>query len=169
MNQPELIVMVGLPGSGKSTFVKQLLEDMKDAFVYSTDMYIELEAVYRGDTYNNIFKECISQATKECNRLVAEAFSEGKDIIWDQTNLGAKKRKRILSQTPKEHNYRCMCILFEPPKLTLGKRALVHSNVKRKDKFISAELLNRMNENYEEPMIAEGFNSILKIKAWYNE
>lgn len=57
-------VLVGLPGSGKSTFVRNVFgDDPSGVFIYSTDDYIEEYAANRSMTYNEAFKDTINYAT----------------------------------------------------------------------------------------------------------
>ena len=59
MNQ--LLMLCGIPTSGKSTYVQKLktLDDWKDAVVLSTDNYIEEYAKGVGQTYNEVFDDVI--------------------------------------------------------------------------------------------------------------
>lgn len=92
------IVMVGLPATGKSTRVRELTAMNPDAFVYSTDNLIEEWAKGQGWTYDFAFAKYIDKATSEMNRMLDTAIRERMDIIWDQTNLGAKKRVKIINR-----------------------------------------------------------------------
>lgn len=107
---PILEVLVGLPGSGKSTHVSK-----KDfhAFVYSTDAYIEKFAAASGQTYGDVFRDVIDDATKHMNAQLELAISVGHDVVWDQTNMTSKKRRGILSRFPKSYKKICYCI--HPP------------------------------------------------------
>ena len=64
---PELVMLSGIPTSGKSTYVKRLLKIpyWSNAVVLSTDDYIEKEAQRLNLTYNEIFDDAISDATRE--------------------------------------------------------------------------------------------------------
>jgi predicted kinase len=98
----ELVMLCGIPTSGKSTYVKRLkkLDYWKDAVVLSTDNYIEEYAKRVGQTYNEVFDDVIPDATRQLEIAFIEAKDKGKDIIFDQTNLSKKTRRKKLSKLP---------------------------------------------------------------------
>ena len=98
MSAPVCTVMVGLPASGKSTRVSDMTRMDPDLFVYSTDNYIEKCAKQNGQTYNEAFAEFIEPATKYMNEMLDVAIRSKQDIIWDQTNLGVGKRRKIINR-----------------------------------------------------------------------
>ena len=107
----KLYMLIGVPGSGKSTWVNAQ-DWVKDCVLVSTDKLIELEAGRQGKTYNDVFKDYIDTATKLMNADVLEAVAEGKDIIWDQTNTGRKSRKAKLAMAPGYHK---IAVVFATP------------------------------------------------------
>jgi tRNA uridine 5-carbamoylmethylation protein Kti12 len=153
----ELIMLAGIPTSGKSSFIKRLLEDhqWKDVVVLSTDNYIERIAKELNTTYNEIFSDVISESTRQLDISLNMAKEKGKDLIWDQTNLTTKTRKKKLSRIPS--SYKRTCIYF---KISL-EEALIR-NKHRKGKFIPENTLNKMYEQFEIPTIAEGFDFIIQ-------
>lgn len=151
---PILTVLVGLPGSGKSTSIP---EDF-DGFIYSTDNYIEQCAKMNGWTYNEAFQEFIKPATKQMNEQVELAIRQGADVLWDQTNMSSKKRLGILSKFPK--SYRKICICRVPPQtadewLELGVRL-----GSRPGKIIPIHIIESMADSYVEPTLDEGFDEV---------
>jgi predicted kinase len=107
----KVYMLIGVPGSGKSTWVNAQ-DWVKDCVLVSTDKLIELEAGRQGRTYNDVFKDYIDTATKLMNADVLEAVAEGKDIIWDQTNTGRKSRKAKLAMMP---GYYKIAVVFATP------------------------------------------------------
>lgn len=94
-----IVVLVGLPGSGKSTLRKAMFTE-DDYVVVSTDDTITEIAEQRGETYNECFKPYIGIAEFVAREQFARAIRQGRSIVWDQTNLTVGKRNRILSQVP---------------------------------------------------------------------
>lgn len=152
-------VMVGLPGSGKSTYVERIKAADKDVFVYSTDRYIEEVAAQKGLTYADVFSDTISDATKIMNALLEDAISRGVSVIVDQTNMSSKKRKSILSKFPKTYLKKCICIV--PPISDEQEAELQHRINSRAGKFIPEFVMKNMKESYEEPTSDEGFDSVI--------
>jgi predicted kinase len=157
---PELVMLCGIPCSGKSTYVEKLkkLDYWKDAVVLSTDNYIEKEAQSLGLTYNQIFDDVISDATRELELAFIEAKDKGKNIIWDQTNLSIKARKKKLAKLPSL--YARGVIYFD---ITLEEA--LRRNENREGKYIPKSVLKRMYHQFEVPTIEEGFDYVEKVKS----
>ena len=149
----ELIMMVGMPCSGKSTFIEKFSNKFNDYIVISTDNIIEDRAEKQGKTYNEIFKDEIKSATKEMNERLAQAIQNGDNIIWDQTNLTVKSRKSKLSGIPKD--YQKVAMYVETDLKTIKGR-----NV-RPGKIIPESVLDNMWGSIEVPSITEGFHAVL--------
>jgi predicted kinase len=156
---PELIMLCGIPTSGKSTYVEKLkkLDYWKNAVVLSTDDYIEKESKRLGMTYNQIFDDVIDNATRELELEFNMAKDKGKDIIWDQTNLSIKSRRKKLSKLPSY--YRRSAVYFE-----VSLEDALERNRHREGKFIPESILKRMCHQFEVPTISEGFDYVEKVE-----
>jgi predicted kinase len=165
MSQPICEVMVGLPAMGKSTLVessKEIYDDMDlDVFVYSTDAEIERRSASNGWTYDEGFAEFIEPATKYMNEMLEIAIRSKQDIVWDQTNTGISKRRKIINRM-KQAGYQIRCKCIVPPEvgnfddLKVWKRRLAN----RPGKTIPHHILTSMFESYVVPTIEEGFDMI---------
>lgn len=91
MNRPQLIVLCGLPCSGKSTFARS--NEYDDYIHLSTDAYIEQIARIENKTYNDVWKNTIKEAAKVFYAMMCMAATTGKNVIVDQTNLTVDTRK----------------------------------------------------------------------------
>jgi predicted kinase len=152
---PEIVMLVGIPCSGKSTYVNKLrdYEYWKDAVVLSTDNYIEEQAKRLGMTYNEVFQDCIDEATRQLEMSFVRAKEEGKRIIWDQTNLSIKTRKKKLTKVPSI--YKRTAVWFQVDLEEALKR-----NETREGKFIPESILKRMYHQFEVPTLEEGFDFV---------
>ncbi len=140
---PNLYMLIGVPGSGKSTWVNS--QDWAHSCVLvSTDKLIDLEASRQGKTYNDVFEEYIKEATKIMNEDVKAAVEAGKDIIWDQTNTSKKSRKSKLASV---HGYRKIAVIFDVPEENELKRRLAS----RPGKNIPWSVMTSMINNLEVP------------------
>jgi tRNA uridine 5-carbamoylmethylation protein Kti12 len=164
----KLEVLVGLPGSGKSTRLS-FVDDPEfggDVFVYSTDNYIEARAKEVGKTYNDMFRDHIDAATKHMNDVLAIVVSAGIDVFWDQTNMSSKKRKSILSKFPKNYRKECWCIA--PPRTPEEWAELDRRLASRPGKTIPHHIIESMADSYVEPELDEGFDYILVVDLFGN-
>lgn len=154
---PELVMLCGIPTSGKSTYVEKLkkLDYWENSVVLSTDNYIEKQAQRMGMTYNQIFDDVIDDATRELELQFNMAKDKGKDIIWDQTNLSVKTRRKKLSKLPSY--YRRSAVYFE-----VSLEEALERNKHREGKFIPESILKRMWHQFEIPICNEGFDYVEK-------
>ena len=152
---PELVMLCGIPCSGKSTYVNKLraYEYWENAVVLSTDNYIEEQAKRLGMTYNEVFQDCIDEATRQLEMSFVRAKEEGKRIIWDQTNLSIKTRKKKLTKVPSI--YKRTVVWFQVDLEEALKR-----NGTREGKFIPESILKRMYHQFEVPTLEEGFDFV---------
>jgi len=153
--------MVGVPASGKSTFVKNFISADPDSFfVYSTDQFIEDAATHFNSTYNEMFESNFKEAIASMNKLLEQAIADKRQyIVWDQTNLGIKKRKTIIDKM-KSMGYSVKCVSFIPPE-TQDELAEWNRRLEsRPGKTIPVRFLNRMMTDYYRPELSEGFDDI---------
>lgn len=152
---PELVMLCGIPCSGKSTYVNKLraYEYWENSVVLSTDNYIEEQAKRLGMTYNEVFQDCIDEATRQLEMSFVRAKDEGKKIIWDQTNLSIKTRKKKLIKVPSI--YKRTVVWFRVDLEEALKR-----NGTREGKFIPESILKRMYHQFEVPTLEEGFDFV---------
>lgn len=148
-------MLCGIPTSGKSTYVEKLkkLDYWKDAVVLSTDNYIEKYAKRVGQTYNEVFDDVIPDAIRELEMEFNWSKSKGRNIIWDQTNLSVKSRKKKLSKLPS--SYSRNAIYFE-----ISLEEALERNEHREGKFIPKDILKRMWHQFEIPTLEEGFDYV---------
>lgn len=156
---PVCTVMVGLPAMGKTTLIQKITDE--DTWIYSTDMYIETVAEDNGITYDEAFSSNIKAATEFNEQKLDSMIKLRKDIIWDQTNLGVGKRRKIINRM-KQAGYEVDCICIVPPEaghisdLKDWDRRLKN----RPGKTIPNEVIANMMESFVLPTIEEGFDSI---------
>lgn len=164
---PELIVLVGLPASGKSTF--QSSHEGTGEFVYSTDRYIETTVNEFGyKSYDEAFASQIGPATKTMNEALTHAIRLKQDIWWDQTNMTAKKRRSILSQFPAKSGYKKSCFCIAPPRNEEEWAELRRRLHSRPGKTIPWHVVESMFHSYVEPSLSEGFYRVVIADIYGN-
>lgn len=156
METLKFIMLVGLPASGKSTFVK---EWRLGEAVVSSDDYIETEATAAGKTYDEFFSpEIYKEAENYMNVVFENAIKDKNSIIWDQTNLSVKKRMSVLKRVPAE--YTKIAVVFETPSSEEWNRRLNS----RPGKTIPKHVLDSMLTNFVYPSLDEGFDKIIPFE-----
>ena len=155
MNDPVIYVLVGLPGSGKSTFVEKFASAEEGHYtILSTDNYIEARAAEEGKTYNDVFQAYIKSASADMAEHRKQAISARRSIIHDQTNLGLKKRRGILAQLPE--GYHKVAVYFEIDEGLRQQRL-----TQRPGKVIPAHIDQGMRDAYVRPTVEEGFDEVV--------
>ena len=153
---PKCYQLIGVPGSGKSTWVKNQ-DWSSDCVVVSTDEFVEDYAKEVGSTYNEVFDDYMPTAVNLMAEKVVRAREAGKDIIWDQTSMSIKSRKRKFNMLK---NYEHIAVVFKTPE----KEELARRLASRPGKNIPDYVMRSMIDNYDVPTEDEGFSQI-----WYAE
>lgn len=154
----KLYVMVGIPASGKSTMINHLKTRLDNPYIYSTDDHIQIFAGLAGKTYSDVFRDKIQDATALADRGLAEAVAAGRDIIWDQTNVAAKKRATILRRVGPD--YIKIAWAIRPPQNRTEWQLLKDRLMGRPGKSIPVSVITSMAQQYQEPTVEEGFDAV---------
>jgi predicted kinase len=145
-------MLIGVPGSGKSTWIQHQDWFQNCAYI-SSDMHIENYAKEMNKTYSEVFKEYISTASSMMIEDVVSAREFKKDIIWDQTNVTRSSRAKKIRMLP---GYRKVAIFFRTP----DEEELNSRLRSRKGKHIPKKSMNQMIKWLELPTREEGFDEI---------
>lgn len=158
--RPEIIVMVGLPGAGKSTYIRKMMAKSDvDYVIVSSDNEIERLAKEADLDYNTGFEKFIGKATGLMKKNFQNAINSGSNIIWDQTNMSIKKRRGILQKIPEQ--YRKIAVTFELTGEELQKR--LDQRERETGKSIPPHVVKSMAKSYSRPTKAEGFDSVIVV------
>ena len=151
-------MMIGVPGSGKSTWIQQFLDSHPEEFVIiSSDDLIEEYAQSQNKTYDQVFKEYVGIAEKQMYENAKIAFDKNINVIWDQTNLNPRARSKKLRLVP--NRYHMTAVVFSTPGVQEHQRRLDSRTGKTIPQFIIENMIQTMvPPNYE-----EGFAEIVYI------
>jgi predicted kinase len=152
-NMPKLYMLIGVPASGKSTWLKKNMSP--DGVIVSSDDHVERLAAMQGKTYNEAFNDVASDATRAMMTDLSDAIAAQKDIYWDQTNTGEKSRAKKLKQVPS--NYEKVAVYFPTPDDEEHQRRLAS----RPDKTIPDFVIKSMKSSLQAPSRDEGFDDIV--------
>jgi predicted kinase len=149
---PKCYQLVGVPGSGKSTWVSN--QEWKDNCYYiSTDKHVEAYAEAHGKTYSEVFNDYMPTAVDNMVEEVIRARDAGIDIIWDQTSTTVASRVKKFKMLP---NYEHIAVVFKTPNRIELKRRLDS----RPGKEIPDVVIEGMLASFEMPTEEEGFKEI---------
>jgi predicted kinase len=147
--------LVGVPGSGKSTWIKNQ-EWALGLTIVNTDLFVEDYARAQGKTYTEVFVEYMPTAIDLMIEQVVFAREHGHTVIWDQTSTTVKSRARKFNMLP---DYEHIAVVFRTPNLDELKKRLAS----RPGKDVPWEVVQGMIDNWEEPTNEEGFKEIWRV------
>lgn len=153
--QPEFIMLIGPPGVGKSTWLKNFFATSPETLyaVISTDALVEARMVEHNVDYTEAFSMVPKDESDQMvfNKLYG-CLKQGYSIIIDQTNMDKITRAQKLAIVP--DNYVKKAIAFETPEEVVRQRLLAPERVKS-GKIIPEAVLNLMFSTYERPDTTE--------------
>lgn len=146
-NLPLLTILVGIQGSGKSTWAGN--QDNFEGLLLSSDT---LRSEYPNWSNDEIFKEIYKRAN--------ESLLKGIDVIIDSTAITIKTRRKMLDAI----KVPCIkkALVFNTP-YEECKRRLIQRNVincKTGSHYVPLEVQRQYLESFEIPFVEEGFNYI---------
>jgi len=151
---PKCYQLIGVPGSGKSTWVKN--QDWALGLtIVNTDAFVEDYARAQGKTYSEVFVDYMPTAIDLMIEQVVFAREHGHTIIWDQTSTTVKSRARKFHMLP---DYEHIAVVFRTPE----HKELVRRLMSRPGKEIPDHVVASMIASWEDPTLEEGFKEI-----WY--
>jgi len=151
---PKCYQLIGVPGAGKSTWIKDQIWAL-GLTVVNTDSFVEDYARVQGKTYSEVFKDYMPTAVDLMAKQVVFAREHGHTIIWDQTSTTIASRARKFNMLP---DYEHIAVVFRTPE----KAELDRRLASRPGKEIPQYVIEQMIASWEEPTEEEGFKEI-----WY--
>ncbi|XP_072762872.1 uncharacterized protein F21D5.5 isoform X2 [Anoplolepis gracilipes] len=138
LQQQEIILMVGSPGSGKSHFAKNYLKD-----------------------YGHVNRDTL-RSWQKCIATVEQYLNQGKSVVIDNTNPDPTSRQRY-TEISKRRNVPIRCFI-----MTTSIEHAKHNNKFREltDPShipINEIIINSYMKNYVPPTLEEGFKEIVEI------
>ena len=151
-----LNIIIGIPGSGKSNYAKKYLLTNNSVYLSSDDIRVELYG-FEDQTHNDVVFETMKKRT-------LNALKEGKDVIYDATNLNKKRRSGIINEAHKLDAQVDAYLCCTPINIILER------NITRAERQLPWDKLVQMIQSIEPPMYYEGFDNIYLIDGgMYND
>lgn len=155
MSLPTFTMMVGLPGSGKSYYAKELSDKESNTFILSSDS-IRLELF--GDENEQGKNEIVFN---ELHKRVHKLLSDGLNVIYDATNLNSKRRRKFLKTlTDKGIACKKRCIIMATPYTECLKQN------ESRTRNVPKEVIRNMREKFQTPYYFEGWDEIRIVNEW---
>ena len=156
MRNPFVILLIGTPLSGKSTWIKNnyphILTICRDEIILQNSKFKD---------YDSAFEE-VNQ--KEIDKIlegkIIEASRNNENVIIDMTNLSSKRRARNLGYFSRK--YYKIGIVFP---ILEDKEYILRNSVRSKleGKDISLSIIKNMIKYYKSVSLSEGFNKLVYL------
>lgn len=157
----EFVMTMGLPASGKTTFIQ---EKYKDFEVVSFDSCLMELAEKLDINYNNAFYKLSKDASIVLNKKINALINAKNNFIIDGTNLTKNKRTGTLSRLTNSTNenwYKTL-IFFNLSTEEQEKRQKLREK-NDPNKIINRKVIDNMKNSLEEPSLNEGWDQIIII------
>ena len=148
-----LYITVGLPGSGKSTYVKNFIKDKEIEYLSSDS----LRAVY-GKSEED--QTCTPLVFGHIKRKVDEFLKDGKNVLVDATSVNRKERSDYI-KTAKKYGAKVVAIVFK-----MDRQGLIDRNKKRGEqggRVVPDWVIDKMLNKFEEPSYDEGIDVMIYV------
>ena len=143
---PKFTCVIGLPGSEKTKYATQLSKET-GAEIFSSGkirniLRFQNPEIKENEVFSYIFNKII------------ENLKNGKDCIFDSTNINSKYRALLLKKTLKNVNCEKVCVIMATP-----YSECISNNYKR-GYPIPNKIIDNMYKNWQTPAHFEGWNKI---------
>lgn len=146
-NIPTLYMLVGLAGSGKSTYSKRLSE-LSGADIFSSD---ELRMELFGNTWDMTKN---GELFGELEKRIRDNLISGKSSIYDATNLSNKKRVAFLKYI-KKVSCKKVCIIV----YSSYENCIKQNN--ERERQVPEYVIENMIKSWHTPYYGEGWDRII--------
>eukprot|EP00008_Paramoeba_atlantica_P011840 CAMPEP_0201490512 /NCGR_PEP_ID=MMETSP0151_2-20130828/26603_1 /ASSEMBLY_ACC=CAM_ASM_000257 /TAXON_ID=200890 /ORGANISM="Paramoeba atlantica, Strain 621/1 / CCAP 1560/9" /LENGTH=399 /DNA_ID=CAMNT_0047876501 /DNA_START=84 /DNA_END=1283 /DNA_ORIENTATION=- len=137
---PEMVVFVGFPASGKSSFYRRH---------------------YKPRGYDHVNRDTLKTMPK-CKASAKSSLEGGKSVVIDNTNPSVSARSEFTSLA-ESLGVPCRCIWFQTP-----REIAEHMNILREKqggtKRVPQIAYNMFKSKFQEPSKQEGFSSVVKVE-----
>ncbi|RNF39448.1 ATP-binding protein [Planococcus salinus] len=144
---PSLKMLIGLPASGKTTYARRLVHTDSNWVHLSSDeiayaKYPKDQPINHQEVFQELFLKTLT------------CLKDGKNVIYDATNLASQKRKSFINRI-KELHVHVEAIIFITPYDLLKERNNARESWQRVppyilDRYIRAFQFPRKDENFDE-------------------
>ena len=150
MNRPTLILLIGPPGAGKTTYAEKYISKHNNTVLLSSDkIRKELwgDESTQGDN-NDVFYKMQTRAV--------DGLNFGYDVIYDATNMTRKDRAGIISACPKFARIEAH-IIWAPIETCIERDAT-------RERTVGKEVIDRMLKRFQMPYYDEDIDEINIIR-----
>lgn len=147
MTRPMLILLCGIPGSGKTTYA----EKMKNSYTYHMSSDDIRKELYGDENIQGNPSDVFALMQDRAIMLLNNGF----DVIYDATNITRKDRNSIITKCPRFAQIECH-IIWAPIETCIERDAA-------RERTVGKEVIDRMLKRFQPVFYDEGINEIKVI------
>jgi len=152
----DLYMMVGLPGSGKSTYAKEVMMNLIPSCAYVSRDEVRYEMI---DDQKHYFDRESDVYREYCNRIEMHLL-RGENVIADATHLNIGSRKKLMNTLKTKPDHYIAMVMQTPFEICMER------NSKREGIIhVPEQTMYKMKHSYHVPKQTEGFSQINFIKV----
>jgi len=141
MEKPELIIFVGLPASGKSTYYAEKFA--------ATHVHVSRDVIAKNER----------QADSKQRREIETALAAGKSVVIDNTNPSPESRAPFIL-LGRRHGARIIAIHFDAD----VKTALARNRLRKGTARVPDVAIFVTRKNLVPPGVEEGFDNVMVVR-----
>ena len=146
--------MVGVSGSGKSTFIDKFIQKNPDVVVHGSD---KLRGIL-GNSEEDQTVNGLVFSTLKYN--VSRDLAAGKDVMVDATSLNPKERRDYIT-SGRKHGAQVIAYVLERDRNTLLKNQ--QSRKSSGGRLVPEWVIDKMLAKYIRPNKSEGFDDVIMV------
>lgn len=151
-----LFIMVGIPGSGKSTFIKQYANKLKGTTCIISRDVIRFSMVAENEEYfskeKEVFKEFINQIQK--------GMQQADNVFIDATHISRASRYKLLVNIGNKNRTTVNIVWINTPL----EKAIQNNELRKGTRsYVPTGTIYQMHSNFQAPELEEGFTSIYEV------
>jgi len=153
--KPELVILVGNIGTGKSTVSKEYAKKGYLVVCRDTFRYMLGAGRYRFE------KHLETAIARAATTLLQALLIEGENVVIDETNMSRRRRKTLI-ELGKEFDYKVVACVM--PDFTKSECLLNRAKDDTREYDITkwGEIWDKFDLQYDLPLFDEGFDEIIR-------
>lgn len=161
-SKTQLYILCGIPGSGKSTWIKNHKSSFKGKVKVVSRDEIRFSIIGEDEDYFSHENEVYNKFIKE----IKDGLSNYDIVFADATHINEASRAKLLRSLGKSlNNVKVIAIVIKPSlQVTLAQNAQREGR-----KFVPVSQIRRMNYSFNKPTLEEGFDEIWTYKNFKYE